>query len=187
VNAETCDRADLISRLFRETDRAQRMKTPLSLIALCIVELDDIHRQYGVEASDDAIRQVSGRTLRLMRSYDLLGHTAFNELLLALPGCSILNATILAERLRVKVFAASFQVAHQRVFLSPCFGVAPAYGRSPIVVLRDASSALQFARAMGPGTIYCLDEQLKAATKLPAPLDQRPVAECSCRESSTNS
>lgn len=187
MNAEICNRADLISRLFRETDRAQRMKTPLTLLALCIVELDDIHRESGPAVSDGVIWQVSGLTLRLMRSYDLLGRVAFNELLLALPGCSVFDAAILAERLRVKVFAASFQVAQQQVFLSACFGIAPGCGRSPIVVLRDASSALQFARAMGPGTIYCLDEQLKAATKRPAPLDQRPVAECSCREPSTNS
>ena len=186
MNAETCNRADLISRLFRETDRAQRMKTPLTLISFCIVEFDEIHRQYGVAASDDVIRQVSDRTMRLMRSYDLLGLVACNELLLALPGCTTFDATTLAERLRLKVFAPPFQVAQQQVSLSVCFGVAPGYGRSPIVVLREASSALQSARAMGPGSICCLHERLQA-TKPPATPDQRPVTECSRSELSTNS
>lgn len=186
MNAETCNRADLISRLFRETDRAQRMKTPLTLIAFCIVELDEIHRQCGAAVTDDIIQQVAARTMRLMRSYDLLGLVAHNELLLALPGCGVFDATILAGRLGARVFAASFHAAQRQVFLSACFGVAPGYGRSPIVVLRDATSALQSARAMGPGSVCCLDERTEAA-KPPAPPDQRSVTECSCREYSTNS
>jgi len=186
VNAQICNRADLISRLFRETDRAQRMKTPLTLIAFCVLELDEIHLHSGPAVSDGVIRQVAARTMHLMRSYDLLGHVAFNEFLLALPGCGVFDATLLAERLCAKVFSVSFQVAQRQVLMSACFGIAPGDGRSPIVVLREASSALQSARAMGPGSIRCLDRRLQTA-EVPAPSDQRPVAEYSCNEFSRNS
>jgi two-component system, cell cycle response regulator len=153
--ADAYDRADLISALFRETDRAQRMKTPLSLISFCIVELDQINHQFSAAACDDAIRQISERTTRLLRSYDLLGRLAFNELFLALPGCDSFNAATLAERLRIHVFAAPFHAAQQQIPLSACFGIASSNGRSPIVVLREAQRAMQSAEAKGPGSIHC--------------------------------
>jgi two-component system, cell cycle response regulator len=155
VQAEAYERARLISALFRETDRAQRMKSPLSLIALCIVELDQINHQYGPAACTDLIRQVTERAARLLRSYDLIGRPTFNELLFALPGCDAFNATMLAERLRIRVFAAPFHLAQQQIPLSACFGVASSNGRSPIVVLREAEASMQSARAEGPGSIAC--------------------------------
>jgi diguanylate cyclase (GGDEF)-like protein len=154
VSTDTYDRAELIATLFRETDRAQRMKTPLCLIALCIVELDEVNRLSGVSACDDAIRQIAERTKRILRSYDLSGRAAFNEILLALPGCGHMDAAILADRLRISFIAAPFHVARQEIALSACFGVASSDGRSPIVMLREAESAMQSAREKGPGSIH---------------------------------
>jgi two-component system, cell cycle response regulator len=155
VLANAYDRADLISALFRETDRAQRMKTTLSLIVFCIVELSEVKNQQGAAACDEAIRQISERATRLLRSYDLLGRLAFNEFLVALPGCDGFNAATLAERLRIHIFTAPFYADQVQIPLSGCFGVASSNGRSPIVVLREAESAMQSASAKGPGSIHC--------------------------------
>ena len=156
--ADAYDRADLISALFRETDRAQRMKTPLCLIAFCIVELDQFNHHQGTAACDDAIHQISERATRLLRSYDLLGGLSCNEMLLALPGCDSFHATLLAERLRINVFSAPFHLAHQQILLSACFGIACSNGRSPIVVLREAEAAMHSAIEIGPGSIQCFIE-----------------------------
>jgi diguanylate cyclase (GGDEF)-like protein len=154
VPVNAYDRADLISMLFRETDRAQRMKTPLSLIAFCIVESGQLNQQHGATACDDAIRQISERAARLLRSYDLLGRLTCDEMLLALPGCDSFHATLLAERLRVHAFTAPFHIAQQQIPLSACFGISSSGGRSPIVVLREAEIAMNLASQEGPGSIH---------------------------------
>jgi GGDEF domain-containing protein len=76
-----------------------------------------------------------------------------DEFLLALPGCSAVNAVLLAERIREEVFAAPFHMAGTAVRMSACFGVAPSQGRSPVVVLRDAEQSLQEAKRAGPESI----------------------------------
>jgi GGDEF domain-containing protein len=78
-----------------------------------------------------------------------------DEFLIALPGCSTANAVLLAERLRLEVFSQPFHVGGESIRLSACFGIASSQGRAPVVVLREAEQALQWAKAAGPESIQC--------------------------------
>ena len=75
-----------------------------------------------------------------------------------LPGCSSVNAIMLAERMRMDVFCSPFHVGGDSIRLSACFGVATSQGRSPVVVLREAEQALQWARTAGPESIQCFGD-----------------------------
>ena len=87
-----------------------------------------------------------------------------DEFLIALPACSPASAMILAERLRVDVFAVPFKVAGEAVRLSACFGIAASRGRSPVVVLRETEKALEWAKASGPESIQCFGGQAQPAS-----------------------
>ena len=62
---------------------------------------------------------------------------------------------MLAERLRTEVFFEPFRLAGEAIRLSACFGLASSQGRSPLVVLREAEQALQWAKDTGPESIQC--------------------------------
>jgi diguanylate cyclase (GGDEF)-like protein len=141
--------------LFRETDRAQRVNSPISLVLLDIDDFGHWNSRLGVEACDELLCQVVARTSPLLRSYDLLGRPGMDEFLVVLPACSTANALALTERLRVDVFATPFRVGAESIRLSACFGIAASNGRSPVVVLREAEEALGWAKAAGPETIQC--------------------------------
>lgn len=143
----------ILTTLFRETDRVQRMNTSLCVILFDIDDFGHWNGRLGPAACDDLLVQVTERVGRLLRSYDLLGRVGKDEFLAALPGCSALNAVTLAERMRTEVFGTAFVTAGTAVRLSACFGVAPSHGRSPVVVLREAEEALRLARENGPETI----------------------------------
>jgi diguanylate cyclase (GGDEF)-like protein len=145
----------LMSMLFRETDRVQRMKTSLCLLLFEIQDSAQWRARLGAIARDDLMLEVVARVQRLLRSYDLFGRTGTEEFLLGLPGCTPANAVMLAERIRVEVFSAPFSYAGQPVRVSACFGIAASLGRSPVVVTREAAKALQIAKAAGPDSIQC--------------------------------
>ena len=149
------NRETTLATLFRETDRVQRMKSSLSLMLLDIDDFGHWNSRLGNEACDDLLCQVAGRIGRLMRSYDILGRPGKDEFLLVLPGCTAVNAVQLAERIRVEVFCVPFRVDGDSIRLSACFGIASSQGRSPVVVLREAETALQWARTAGPESIQC--------------------------------
>ncbi len=138
------DRDQLMAVLFRETDRALRMNTPLALMLMSVTEC--------------CAEQVAERTGRLLRSYDFLGRAGANELLLILPGCAAESAVLLAERIELDIRGTEFEAHGSRVSLSACFGIAVSAGRSPLVVLREAEVALQRAREGGGAAIQCFGQ-----------------------------
>jgi diguanylate cyclase (GGDEF)-like protein len=149
------NRETMLSMLFRETDRVQRMKSSLCVILFDIDDFGHWNSRLGTEACDELLCQVATRSTHLLRSYDMLGRPGKDEFLMALPGCSSVNAVLMAERLRSEVFSAPFRVGGDAIRLSACFGVASSLGRSPVVVLREAEQALIVAKAMGPESIQC--------------------------------
>jgi diguanylate cyclase (GGDEF)-like protein len=152
------NRETILAMLFRETDRVQRMNSSLTLLLLDIDDFGHWNSRLGNDACDDLLCQVSDRIARLLRSYDLLGRPGMDEFLLVLPGCSAVNAVMLAERMRVDVFCSPFRVGSDSIRLSACFGIAASQGRSPVVVLREAEQALQWARTAGPESIQCFGD-----------------------------
>ena len=149
------NRETLLAMLFRETDRVQRCQTCMCLVLFDIDDFGHWNSRLGVDACDELLCQVATRTAALLRSYDVLGRPGMDEFLVALPSCTPSNALTLTERLRVEVFSTPFHVAGEAIRLSACFGIAASHGRSPVVVLREAEKALEYAKAAGPESIQC--------------------------------
>jgi diguanylate cyclase (GGDEF)-like protein len=162
------NRETLMAVLFRETDRVQRMKSSLAMILFDIDDFGHWNSRLGAEACDDLLREVTARTNRMLRSYDVFGRPGKDEFLVALPGCMQTQAAGMAERLR-GIFSAPFEVGGKSIRLSACFGIADSLGRSPVVVLREAEQALACAQAAGPETIHWFDDPQ------PTPFDLIPV------------
>lgn len=158
------NRATLLSLLFRETDRVQRMHTSLGIMLLDIDDFGHWNLRLGTDACDDLLNQTASRIRRLLRSYDLLGRVGPDEFLIALPGCSSVNGVLLAERVRQEVFGAPFHVDSKSIRLSACFSVAVSMGQSPLVVLRDLEETLRAAKQEAPETIRRTAELPKAST-----------------------
>jgi diguanylate cyclase (GGDEF)-like protein len=161
------NREALLDLLFRETDRVQRQNNSLCLILFDIDDFGHWNSRLGADTCDELLCHVVTRSTRLLRSYDVLGRPGMDEFLVALPGCGMNNAMMLAERLRMDVFSVPFQVAGESIRLSACFGLAASNGRSPGVVLREAEQALQRARAAGPDSMECFRESQQ---EFPAPV-----------------
>jgi two-component system cell cycle response regulator len=151
------NRETLLAMLFRETDRVQRMKSSLCMILFDIDDFGHWNSRLGADACDELLRQVVTRTNRLLRSYDLFGRAGKDEFLIAPSRLHLLERRHAAERLRIDVFSTPFHVSGDSIRLSACFGLAESHGRSPMVVLREAEQALQFAKAAGPESIQCFN------------------------------
>jgi diguanylate cyclase (GGDEF)-like protein len=158
------NREAMLSELFRETDRAQRLRSPLCLVLFCIDDIEHWNSRQGMTVCDELQLRVAARVRRQLRSYDLFGRTGKEQFLVALPGCTRNNAVMFAERLRQEVFSAAFLLGCESVRLSACFGITNSLGRSPVVVLREAEEALKQAREAGPDSVRYFSEETPAAT-----------------------
>lgn len=146
-------RDELIATLFRETDREQRLKTPLAVIRCGIWNWEEWRSKIGPGVLQAAMREIARRIERLLRCYDSVGQEVAGQLVLILPGCNSLNALSMSERLKTEVFGKLVAVDEQRIQFTVCFGVVASGGRSPLVVLREAEQALILARRRGAGAV----------------------------------
>jgi len=153
------NRETLFAMLFRETDRVQRGQTAMCMVLFDIDDFGHWNSRLGVDACDELLCQIATRTAALLRSYDVLGRPGMDEFLVALPLCTPANAMTLTERLRTEVFSTPFHAGGEAIRLSACFGIAVSHGRSPVVVLREAEKALEWAKAAGPESIQCFGTQ----------------------------
>jgi two-component system, cell cycle response regulator len=160
------NRETILSNLFRETDRVQRMRTPLCFMLFALDSFSQLNGEWGTEIGNRVLQMVVERFQRYMRSYDLIGRMGEDEFLIALPGCGKDDGLMLAERLRKVVFQKPFDLGFRRTHpITACFGLAQSRGRSPLVVLREAEQALYYAKALGPNYIFRFGDKIPAKLK----------------------
>ncbi len=147
------NREALLSLVFQETDRVQRLRTPLSLMLLDLDDFSLINHNYGYEVGDRVLIELANRFRRQLRSYDLIGRCGEDEFLLALPGCTLEQGVILGNRIRESILGRPFALDHDATTLNASFGVAISNGRSPLIVLREAERALAQAKIAGKNCV----------------------------------
>jgi diguanylate cyclase (GGDEF)-like protein len=157
------NRATIMRILFRETDRVQRLRGNLSVMLLDLDGFGRCNTDLGFEAGDAVLREVGSRLSRIVRSYDMVGRTGPDEFLLILPGCGVIDAMLLAERMQSEVFGIPFLVTAANgkpaeLHMQATFAIGASGGRSPVVVLREAEQTLAVAKRGGPGAIRSTQE-----------------------------
>lgn len=155
------NRESLLGMLFPETDRVQRMKTPLTLLIMDIDRFSNVNLDYGYEAGDGILQELANRFRRHLRSYDLIGRYGEDEFLIALPGCTSDQALALAIRMKKLILGKPFPVGRDMVTLTASMGIGQSHGRSPLVVLQEAERALAEAKLAGRNRVidYQRDNQ----------------------------
>jgi two-component system cell cycle response regulator len=147
------NREAAMRQLFQETDRAQRMRTPLCIMLLDLDGFSEINHQYGYAAGDSILKELAQRLKRYVRSYDVLGRCGSDDFLIGLPGCVIDDATAMAQRLQQTVLAKPYHIHRDFITASASIGIASSRGRLPLIVFREAEDALLQAKISGRGCI----------------------------------
>jgi diguanylate cyclase (GGDEF)-like protein len=107
------NRRALEAALLRDLARAERDKTPVSVLAVDVDHFKTFNDTYGHAAGDDVLRVVAKLLGRGLRAGDLPCRTGGEEFLVILPGTDTSGALIAAERLRARV-------AEERIALTGC-------------------------------------------------------------------
>ena len=163
------NREAIMRLLFQETDRVQRMRTPLTLMMIDLDKFSEINIEYGYGTGDAALREFAQRLKRYLRSYDLLGRCGEDEFLVGLPGCSAEQAEAMAERLQNFVLEKPYHI-HRDVFsVTASIGIASSRGRSPLIVLREAERALSDAKVAGRNCIHIFGQMMEQTESADAP------------------
>ncbi len=134
-------------RLSLETDRAARYATPLSLIIFDVDRFKDYNDTFGHPAGDEVLKRLAFVLADQGRETDFFARYGGEEFAVLLPHTDSLGATIVAERLRAAIEAASW----------PGWPVTASFGTATLLpamqdemdLIAEADRALYAAKAAG--------------------------------------
>jgi diguanylate cyclase (GGDEF)-like protein len=153
----------MLRQLFQETDRVQRMRTPLTMMLIDLDKFSRINGTYGYATGDGVLKEFAHRLKRYLRSYDILGRCGGDQFLVGLPGCLAEQAAMMAERLKESVLEKPYHIDRDILQMTASIGISTSRGRSPLVVLREAERALGDAKLAGRNCIRCYGQQTEAS------------------------
>ncbi|MBR8843584.1 MULTISPECIES: sensor domain-containing diguanylate cyclase [Pseudoalteromonas] len=140
------DKIDSQIRLY------ERYRTPFSVILTDLDNFRAINEQFGHEAGDLVLVHVSSRLSDMLRDTDLIARLGGEEFALVLPNTGLEGAILVAERARIMIEQASFQIAvGEEVDITSSFGVAEfGAGESGVEsIIRRADTMLLEAKSSG--------------------------------------
>jgi len=148
------NRRGLYERAQAELSRARREKGSVSVIMMDLDHFKEINDQFGHAVGDEALRRVAKVLQENRRDYDFTGRWGGEEFLVILPGASLVQAGLVAERLRSAIQSIELTVGGQgTVGLRASFGAAAACpATSPVgldELLERADDAMYRAKREG--------------------------------------
>jgi diguanylate cyclase (GGDEF)-like protein len=156
---QLCNRRHFSEIIDKEISRAQRRQRPLTL---CIIDVDlfkPINDRYGHIAGDSVLRQLGDIMRQHVRCDDIAARIGGEEFAVLLPESGVEAAATFADRLRLAVAAAGFQIGDDLLQgMTVSIGVAAlAPGREDrSALMAAADAALYRAKAQGRNRV-CSD------------------------------
>lgn len=133
---------------------ATQKTVPMSLILLDIDNFKQINDAYGHNAGDRIIKMVSNNLLMGREAGDLVCRWGGEEFILLLPHTTLLQATNIAEKLRIKIAKTKVRIDKQDISVSASFGVAERLkNESKLQLIHRADLSLSQAKTTGKNKV----------------------------------
>ncbi len=155
----------LIQTMEREMERTRRTGLPMALIMIDLDHFKRVNDEYGHPVGDAALQWACHIWRENIRRIDIPCRYGGEEFVIVLPGTTLMQAKMLAERLRRKLAALPLHVEGTSVPLTASFGVSGYHGQepcSPEMVIEAADKMLLRAKAEGRNRVCVEMESARA-------------------------
>jgi diguanylate cyclase (GGDEF)-like protein len=147
------NRRKFVERFAYEMARADRIRTPPSLLMIDIDHFKAINDKHGHLAGDACLRAVAALLAQSVRAVDLVARFGGEEFVVLLPETSVDQSLIAAERMRFKVQAQPIGIGDGAppVLVTISVGAASATGGASLLdeILARADEAVYRAKRAG--------------------------------------
>jgi len=147
------NRRRLMSRLDEEVSRAQRYKTPLSVVMIDIDHFKQVNDTHGHAMGDAVLRNIGAMLKSCVRTTDLAARYGGEEFTLVLPHTDVPAALQVAENLRIRFSEIEHQLDGVTLRKTASMGIAARDGQGEVPqaedLLKYADEALYHAKQNG--------------------------------------
>jgi len=105
-----CNRNFMERLLCLEHNRFKRYQNPFCLMAIRLDNTERIHQRYGTEHTNNLIDQIAKILMGTLRNEDIPARWESDVLLAMMPQCNLVEAGLMAERIREEIWRQTFMV-----------------------------------------------------------------------------
>lgn len=118
------NRGALFERAAQATVLSERLKRPIAVIQLDLDYFKSVNDRFGHHAGDRVLSLVASTIASHIREGDLAGRVGGEEFCIVLPGTTLKEAKVIAERIRIRVSSREILLANSTTLrISASFGV----------------------------------------------------------------
>jgi diguanylate cyclase (GGDEF)-like protein len=159
------NRRALLSFAADAVARAHREETPLAVLMIDIDHFKRVNDRHGHAVGDQVLRHASRVLAAGLRERDRLGRVGGEEFVAVLPGATLAQARLVAERMRGAIDAARLIGPTGEVRFTVSIGVAGArIAESASALLERADAALYLAKNGGRNTVVIDETDTQSGT-----------------------
>lgn len=147
------NRGAIMDNLQKELARAERWRTPISVIMVDLDHFKQVNDTYGHSTGDVLLCEAASRICALLRPSDRAGRYGGEEFLIIIPNCARDNALNLAERIRRSISETPVQIHSESISMTISLGVATHIGEDAASLIDGADKALYRAKKAGRNRI----------------------------------
>ena len=149
----------LVQELEVEYERCSENQD-LSVLFIDVDHFKQVNDKYGHDLGDEVLKYIAGLIEGSIRPNDIAGRYGGEEFVVGLPGCALEHARIIAERMRVALNNAPFEMKDGgHIPLSISIGIASTSQRPNDLnqLLKFADEAVYLAKDGGRNIVYLYD------------------------------
>ena len=156
------NRNTLVDRIGQSIKKCSREQQRMGILFLDLDRFKNVNDSLGHTVGDELIQQVSARLHSTLRNNDTISRNGGDEFVVVVEELGDTNEVIHVAKKIISCLTETFEIQSHKIHLGVSVGISiyPSDGETPLVLLRNADTAMYRAKIAGGNQLQFYDESM---------------------------
>ena len=152
----------LVDRINQSIKTSSRDKQQMAILFLDLDRFKNINDSLGHTIGDKLIQEVSSRLFRTLRSHDTISRNSGDEFVVVLERLKNTDEAIHVAKKVINCLTDTFDIQSHKIHIGASVGISiyPTDGDTPLILLRNADTAMYRAKQAGGNQLQFYDKSM---------------------------
>jgi diguanylate cyclase (GGDEF)-like protein len=154
----------LVDRVGQAIKSSSRDKQQLAILFLDLDRFKNINDSLGHSVGDRLLQEVSSRLFKTLREQDTISRNGGDEFVIVLERLTDTNEAVNVAKKIINCLTETFDIQSHKIHIGASIGISiyPTDGDSPLVLLRNADTAMYRAKQAGGNQLQFYDQSMSS-------------------------
>ena len=156
------NRNTLVDRIGQSIKKSSREKQQMAILFFDLDRFKNVNDSLGHAVGDELLQEVASRLYSSLRNNDTISRNGGDEFVVVLEELSDTNEAVHVAKKIINCITETFEIKSHKIHLGVSVGISiyPTDGETPLVLLRNADTAMYRAKKAGGNQLQFYDESM---------------------------